>query len=144
MNCDACRTTVNVKIHRFLSDGILKEIHLCGNCLRKILKEGVRFRRENLKYLAGHVHIVQDSNVGELCVEYLLPRDFVFSIVPVAILRTLFGKESEDQIDQKEVALRHVYVLKHRLEQALKREDYRAAHKIKNQISAIEKSILEK
>lgn len=144
MSCDACRTNANVKVHRFLSDGILKEIHLCGSCLRKILKEGARFRRENLKYLIGHVHIVQDSKAGELYVEYLLPRDFVFSIVPVAILKTLFGKESENQTDQKEVALRHVYVLKHRLEQALRREDYRAAHKIKNQISAIEKSILEK
>ncbi|MEN3007989.1 hypothetical protein [Pseudothermotoga sp.] len=144
MNCDVCKTNVNIKIYRFLLDGISKEIHLCRSCLIKVLKEGMKIRRKNLKYLMGYVRIVQDSDIGELHVDNLLPRDFVFSIVPIAVLKTLFGKEGENQSDQKEIALRRVYVLKHRLEQALRKEDYRTAHKIKNQISAIEKSILEK
>lgn len=144
MNCDVCKTDVNVRTYRFLSDGVPKEVHLCTGCLRKTLKEADSFDRKNLKYIAGYTRVVQDSNLGELLADQLSPRDLVFSIVPVGVLGKLFGKESAGHAQQKEVIMRHLYILRHRLEEALKKEDYRSAHKIKNQISMIEKTLLEK
>ncbi|AJC72921.1 hypothetical protein AJ81_00515 [Pseudothermotoga hypogea DSM 11164 = NBRC 106472] len=144
MSCDVCKTDINVKVYKFLSDGIPKEVHMCSNCLRKTLKEAAIFKRENLKYLAGYMRVVQDSDMGNFSGGHLSSGDLVFSIAPVAVLRELFAGESESQLEQREVAMRHLYVLKHRLEEALKREDYKSAHKIKNQISMIEKTMLGK
>lgn len=144
MNCDVCGAEVNVKVYKFLFDGVPKEIHSCSNCLKKILKEAPTFKRDNLKYLAGFTRVVQDSDLGDLSGNHLSSRDAVFAIVPVGILRELFGKEGEVQTDQKEIAVRHLYLLKHRLQEALRKEDYRSAHKIKNQINMIEKTILGK
>ncbi|WP_448522877.1 hypothetical protein [Pseudothermotoga sp.] len=144
MSCDVCNSEINVKVYRFLSDGMPKEVHVCPNCLRKVLKEAAVFKRENLKYLAGYMRVVQDSDLGNLSGDHLSSKDLVFSVVPVAVLREMFGREGESRAEQREVAMRHLYVLKHRLEEALKREDYKSAHRIKNQISMIEKTMLGK
>ncbi|HOJ88148.1 MAG TPA: hypothetical protein PLP64_02720 [Pseudothermotoga sp.] len=143
MKCDVCGSS-DAKVYKFISDGMIKEVAFCDRCLKNQLKEAVGLSKEGLKYLAGHVELVQDTDLGEISLDGFSTHELVFSVAPVAVLKILFGKSEISQEDLHEAAKRRIYILQYRLEKAIKHEDYRTANKIKKQINEIREHILEK
>ncbi len=143
MKCDFCGDS-DAKIYKFIADGMVKEVAFCRRCLRKQLNEAPSLSKEGLNYLAGHIELVQDTDLGEISVDSLSSGELVFSVAPVAVLKILFGKSEISQEDLHEAAKRRIYILQYRLEKALKQEDYKTANKIKKQINEIREHILEK
>ncbi|MGJ8453760.1 hypothetical protein ACSFC1_00425 [Pseudothermotoga sp. U03pept] len=143
MKCDSCGGA-DARVFKFISDGMMKEVTLCRRCLQDQLSKASGLSKEGLKYLVGHIEMVQDTDLGEINPDSLSSVDLVFSVAPVAILRILFGKNEISQDDLHEIARRRIYILQSRLEKALKQEDYRTANKIKKQINDIREHILEK
>jgi hypothetical protein len=143
VKCNSCGGP-GEKFIRFVSDGMVKEINYCTDCLRRSLREAPVFSKEGIKYIAAHIEIVQDTDLREISPDGSGTSDVIFSIAPVAVLRILFDKDNVSQTDLNEAAKRRIYVLQHRLEEALKQEDYKTANKIKKQINDIRERILEK
>lgn len=143
MKCDFCGSS-DAKTYRFIADGMVKEIAFCERCMRNQLSEALSLSKEGLKYLAGHIELVQDTDLGEISLDISSSHELVFSVAPVAIMKILFGKSEISQEDLQEAARRRIYILQYRLEKALKQEDYRTANKIKKQINEIREHILEK
>ncbi|MFN3282814.1 MAG: hypothetical protein ACK40Q_01080 [Pseudothermotoga sp.] len=143
MRCDSCGGS-DAKLYKFISDGVVKEVIYCDRCLINQLVEAPNLSKEGLKYLAGHVELVQDTDLGEISLDGFSSNDLVFSVAPVAVLKILFGKSEISQEDLQEAAKRRIYILQYRLEKALKKEDYKTANKIKKQINEIRERILEK
>ncbi|AEH50924.1 UvrB/UvrC motif-containing protein [Pseudothermotoga thermarum] len=143
MSCSSCGGSAD-KVYKFLSDGMVKEVSYCSKCLKKVLVGSEEFSKSGLRYLASHSEIVQDSDLGEISVD-LVPTDIIFSIAPVAVLRILFDKgQNFNDLEEKEVFRRRIFLLRYKLNKALENEDYKTANKLKNQIAAIEKRIAEK
>lgn len=143
MKCDFCKNS-DAKVYKFIADGMVKEIAFCEQCLKNHLNEALGLSKEGLKYLAGHIELVQDTDLGDISLDGFSSYDLVFSVTPVAIMKILFGKSEISQEDLHEAAKRRIYILQYRLEKALKKEDYRTANKIKKQINEIREHILEK
>ncbi len=143
MRCSICGSS-SARVYRFSYDGMPKEVSYCRACLKKVIPELPEFSKSGLKYLAGHTEIVQDSDLKEIVPE-AAPTDLIFSVAPVAVLRILFPQVKENlSADEKEVFKRRIYLLRYKLDKAIKSEDYKTAGRLKNQINAIEKRIMGK
>ncbi len=109
-----------------------------------MLAQSRGFSRSGLEYLIGYTEIVQESNMKEIAPE-VVTTDLIFSISPVAVLHILFPQARETLgSDEREVFERRVFLLRYKLDKAVKSEDYKTASHLKKQINAIEKRIMGK
>ncbi|RKX40092.1 MAG: hypothetical protein DRP33_07275 [Thermotogae bacterium] len=142
MRCDFCSSN-GARAYRFISDGMLKEIHVCDRCVRGLVNEGTGLSHEGLRLLIAHASLVQDSDLSEISVDTAAGLDLIFSVAPIVVLKALFGNNEVEQRELHEAAKRRIYILENRLRKALRQENYKIANVIKRQIAEIRARIME-
>jgi len=143
VRCDFCNSSDASWAYRFVSDGMLKEIHVCDRCVRGLVNEGTGLSHEGLRLLIAHASLVQDSDLSEISVDTAAGLDLIFSVAPIVVLKALFGSNEVEQRELHEAAKRRIYILENRLRKALRQENYKIANVIKRQIAEIRARIME-
>lgn len=143
MKCIRCGKPAKIKRKIFL-DGYAKEIGYCVECFRDVLKyESARYTRAGLHVLTTHMELVEESRFTER--KFVRSIDDVYSEQPLIIQLTLFneGKKVPEKVQEntmEDILERKIFLLNHRLQNAIRLEKYRTASKLKQELEKLKKS----
>jgi len=143
MKCIRCGKPAKIKRKIFL-DGYPKEIGYCIECFREVLKyESVKYTRAGLHVLTTHMELVEESRFSEK--RFVRSIDDVYSEQPLIVQLTLFndGKKVPEKVQEntvEDIRERKIFLLNHRLQNAIILEKYRTASKLKQELEKLKKS----
>uniref|UniRef100_A0A7C5RKK8 UVR domain-containing protein n=1 Tax=Fervidobacterium thailandense TaxID=1008305 RepID=A0A7C5RKK8_9BACT len=143
MKCIRCGKPAKIKRKIFL-DGYPKEIGYCIECFREVLKyESVKYTRAGLHVLTTHMELVEESRFSEK--RFVRSIDDVYSEQPLIVQLTLFndGKKVPEKVQEntvEDIRERKIFLLNHRLQNAIRLEKYRTASKLKQELEKLKKS----
>ncbi|AMW32576.1 hypothetical protein SAMN04488510_12422 [Fervidobacterium changbaicum] len=122
-------------------DGTVKRISYCKSCLKEVLKYEIeRYTRAGLQTIMSHKNLMEESPARNKKFDFSL--EFLYSEQPSTIQLTMFPKDSN--VYGKvitDIQKRRLTLLNHKLKEALKKEDYRQAKKLKKMIEDINKRL---
>lgn len=143
MKCIRCGKPAKIKRKIFL-DGYPKEIGYCIECFREVLNyESAKYSRAGLHVLTTHMELVEESRFSEK--NFVQSIDDVYSEQPLIIQLTLFneGKKVPEKVQEntmEDIRERKIFLLNHRLQNAVRLEKYRTASKLKQELEKLKKS----
>jgi len=137
VKCQRCGKNAEL-VYKFDSDGLPRTVSYCKRCLRSVLRDGNKISTTGLRMLFAHAVIVQEASIARR-LEIGGNHIDVFIRMPVVVARILFEKDREtDRRVTREIYERQMYLLRKRLDKAVKSEDYKEASKIKEEIQKIQ------
>lgn len=136
--CSRCGKATEI-VFKVIVDFYPKEIVLCKNCIKEtLLYDTTKYTKAGVELLSAHIDYAEETQT-QSSKNFVKDNIEILSIMPLAVQSVLF---KQDEFSKKRILNdlknRQLYFLKQKLSNAVKKENYRLAKKLKEKIDKLD------